>query len=140
MLAGPFGLAAPSYFVCIMNRIFLFILTIPCAAFAAEQTQPNIIFFMVDDLGLMDTSVPMLTDGRGEPQQYPLNQWYRTPHIEQLAAKGIRFSNFYAHSVCSPTRISVMTGQNSARHRTTQFISPNGKNTGEFGPEGIGKG
>ena len=36
-------------------------------------------------------------------------------------------------SVCS--RISIMTGQNAARHRTTQFISPRGKNTGEFGPD-----
>lgn len=118
-----------------MKRVFLFVLIIPCVAFAAEQKQPNIVFFMVDDLGLMDTSVPMLADESGEPRQHPLNQWYRTPQLEQLASKGIRFSNFYAHSVCSPTRISVMTGQNSARHRTTQFISPNGKNTGEFGPE-----
>lgn len=113
----------------------LLLLLVPLTIFAADPLKPNIIFFMVDDMGLMDSSVPMLTDENGNPQRHLLNDWYRTPNIEQLADKGIRFSNFYAHTVCSPTRISIMTGQNAARHRTTQFISPNGKNTGDFGPE-----
>ena len=86
--------------------------------------KPNIIVFLVDDMGLMDTSVPMLTDEDGKPQRHPLNDWYRTPNMERLAAMGTRFSNFYAHSVCSPTRISIMTGQNAARHRTTDYINP----------------
>jgi|LWDU01.1.fsa_nt_gi arylsulfatase A-like enzyme len=85
---------------------------------------PNIIFFLVDDMGLMDTSVPMLVDGQGSPQRYPLNDWYRTPNMERLAAQGVRFSNFYSHNVCSPTRVSIMSGQNSARHRTTDYIFP----------------
>lgn len=109
------------------------------ASDAAERpdtiSKPNIIFFLVDDMGLMDTSVPMLTDDRGNPRRHSLNEWYRTPHIERLAEIGIRFSNFYAHTVCSPTRISLMTGQNAARHRTTQFISPHGRNSGESDPE-----
>lgn len=73
-------------------------------------------------MGLMDTSVPMLTDENGTPQRHPLNDWYRTPNMKRLAAMGIRFSNFYAHSVCSPSRISIMNGQNAARHRTTDYI------------------
>jgi arylsulfatase A-like enzyme len=44
--------------------------------------------------------------------------------MERLAAQGVRFSSFYSHNVCSPTRISIMTGQNSARHRTTDWINP----------------
>jgi arylsulfatase A-like enzyme len=44
--------------------------------------------------------------------------------MERLATQGVRFSNFYSHNVCSPTRISIMTGQNSARHRTTDWINP----------------
>ena len=90
----------------------------------ALASKPNIIVFLVDDMGLMDTSVPMLTDEDGKPQRHPLNDWYRTPNMERLAAMGTRFSNFYAHSVCSPTRISIMNGQNSARHRTTDYINP----------------
>ena len=78
----------------------------------------------------MDTSVPMLADKEGKPERHPLNDWYRTPNMERLAKQGIRFSQFYAQSVCSPTRASIMTGQNSARHRVTQFISPESKNAG----------
>ena len=50
--------------------------------------------------------------------------------MERLAARGIRFNNFYAMSVCSPTRISIMTGQNAARHRTTNWIRPESNNGG----------
>ena len=95
--------------------------------------QPNVILFLVDDMGLMDTSVPMLADQDGKPKRHPLNDWYRTPNMERLAKQGIRFSQFYAQSVCSPTRASIMTGQNSARHRVTQFISPEKKNAGPKG-------
>jgi len=88
------------------------------------RTSPNIILFLVDDMGLMDTSAPMLTDEDGSPQRHPLNDWYRTPNMERLAAQGVRFSNFYSHNVCSPTRVSIMNGQNSARHRCTDYINP----------------
>ena len=85
------------------------------AAVEAAPAQPNIIVFLVDDMGVMDTSVPFLTDENGAPKRYPLNDYYRTPSMERLAERGIRFNNFYAMSVCSPTRISIMTGQNAAR-------------------------
>ncbi|MEK9983839.1 MAG: sulfatase [Opitutae bacterium] len=98
-----------------------------------ESNSPNIILFLVDDMGLMDTSVPMLVDNEGKPKRYPLNDWYRTPNMERLAKQGIRFSQFYAQSVCSPTRASIMTGQNSARHRVSQFISPEKRNAGPNG-------
>jgi arylsulfatase A-like enzyme len=41
--------------------------------------------------------------------------------MERLAGQGIRFTNAYACPLCSPTRISIMTGQNAARHRVTQW-------------------
>ncbi|MEC8305704.1 MAG: hypothetical protein VX034_13345, partial [Planctomycetota bacterium] len=44
--------------------------------------KPNIIIFLVDDMGPMDTSVPFMTDGEGKPQRYPLNDYYRTPGME----------------------------------------------------------
>jgi arylsulfatase A-like enzyme len=94
----------------------------------------NVVIFLVDDLGVMDTSVPFMTDGSGQAEVHPLNQVYRTPAIENLASRGIRFNNFYAMSVCSPTRISIMTGQNAARHRTTNWINPYQNNRGPRGP------
>ena len=106
---------------------------------------PNIVVMLVDDMGVMDTSLPVLTDAEGKPKRYPLNDFYRTPNMERLAAKGVRFNNFCAMSVCSPTRISIMTGQNAARHRTTNWISPDANNAGPQGApdwnwEGLKKG
>lgn len=95
---------------------------------------PNIVVFLVDDMGVMDSSVPFLTDAEGNPQRYPLNDFYRTPSMERLAKQGIRFNQFYAMSVCSPSRISIMTGQNAARHRTTNWIHPDKNNGGDQGP------
>jgi len=99
----------------------------------AEENKPNIVLFLVDDIGPMDTSVPFMTDDAGQPKPYPLNAFYRTPAMERLAAQGIRFSQFYAMSVCSPTRISIMTGQNAARHGTTNWINPDRDNAGPQG-------
>ena len=100
---------------------------------AGEAGRPNIVVFLVDDMGVMDTSVPFLTDDAGRPRRYPLNEFYRTPNMARLAARGIRFNNFYAMSVCSPTRVSLMTGQNAARHRTTNWINPDRNNAGPQG-------
>ena len=53
--------------------------------------------------------------------------------MERLSKIGIRFNQFYAMSVCSPTRISIMTGQNAARHRATNWINPKTDNRGTYG-------
>ncbi|TDU80764.1 arylsulfatase A-like enzyme [Prosthecobacter fusiformis] len=104
------------------------------AGVTVAADRPNIVVFLVDDMGVMDTSVPFLTDAEGKPKKYPLNEHYRTPGMERLAAQGIRFNNFCAMSVCSPTRISIMTGQNAARHRATNWINPEKDNAGPQGP------
>lgn len=99
------------------------------------QERPNIIVFLVDDMGLMDTSLPFLTDKDGNPVRYPLNDWYHTPNMERMAQQGIRFSTFYAQSVSSPSRASIMTGQNATRHRTTNWINSESNNRTPFGPK-----
>ncbi len=108
--------------------VFCGLITSPSPAVSSEA--PNILIFLVDDMGVMDTSVPFLTDAEGQPKRYPLNDFYRTPSMERLAGQGIRFNQFYAMSVCSPTRISIMTGQNAARHRATNWINPDQNNAG----------
>ena len=100
----------------------------------AAATKPNIVVFLVDDMGVMDTSLPFLTDDDGKPKRYPLNDFHRTPNMVRLAKQGIRFNNFYAMSVCSPTRISIMSGQNAARHHATNWINPDRNNRGPAGP------
>ena len=100
----------------------------------AAQSPPNIVVFLIDDMGVMDTSVPFLAGPAGTPAKYPLNNFYRTPNMERLAARGVRFGQFCAMSVCSPSRVSLLTGQNAARHRVTNWIDPNGDNRGPNGP------
>lgn len=69
----------------------------------ATVPSPNIIVIVADDMGWGDTG-------------YNGNQIQQTPALDQMAQEGIRFDRFYAAStVCSPTRASIMTGQNGAR-------------------------
>lgn len=119
--------------------VFLFVLTtlMSCNLFKTKEKldkRPNVILFLVDDMGLMDTSVPFLTDTNGNSIKYPLNDYYITPNMEKLVEQGIRFTNFYAHSVCSPSRTSILTGQNSARHGVTNWIKSEENNRTEYGP------
>jgi arylsulfatase A-like enzyme len=76
---------------------------------------PNIVLFLVDDLGWQDTSVPFWD------RETPFNQRYKTPNMERLASQGMKFTQAYATPVCSPTRVSLMTGMNTARHRVTNW-------------------
>ncbi len=76
---------------------------------------PNIVLFLVDDMGWQDTSVPFHT------ATTKLNSRYCTPNMERLAQSGMKFTQAYACSVCSPTRVSLMTGLNAARHRVTNW-------------------
>lgn len=80
---------------------------------------PNIIVFLVDDMGWQDTSVPFWK------QTTPLNRRYHTPNMERLAREGMKFTNAYAAPVCTPTRVSLITGMNPAHHRVTHWTSPN---------------
>jgi len=109
-------------------------ITLAPLSLSLASDPPNIVIFLIDDMGVMDTSLPFLTDENGKPKRYPLNDYYRTPNMERLASRGVRFNNFCAMSVCSPTRISIMTGQNAARHRTTNWINPGSDNGGTQGP------
>ena len=93
------------------------------AAAAATDQRPNIILFMVDDMGWQDTSLPFWT------QRTPLNERYHTPNMERLAQMGVKFTQAYASSISSPSRCSLMTGANQARHRVTNWTLTYNKTT-----------
>ncbi|MGJ8680549.1 sulfatase-like hydrolase/transferase [Paraglaciecola sp.] len=118
--------------------VILFLITVQACSSAKnipiQPALPNIVLFLVDDMGPMDTSVPMLVNTEDKAVIHQLNHFYNTPKMQNMADKGIRFSQFYAHSVCSPTRASIFTGQNSARQGTTQWINPVENNKGQYGP------
>ncbi|WP_396590972.1 sulfatase [Allomuricauda sp. R78024] len=97
---------------------FLCLLIILCSCGEVEKQilqQPNIVLFLVDDMGWQDTSVPFWS------QRTEYNDLYHTPNMERLAAEGMKFTQAYATPVCSPTRVSLMTGMNAARHRVTNW-------------------
>ena len=88
---------------------------------AAEPKRPNIILFLVDDMGWQDTSLPFWREEDGTPKPTFLNKRYRTPNMEALGKQGMVFTNAYAQPICSPSRCSLMSGMNSARHRVTNW-------------------
>ncbi len=76
----------------------------------AVPARPNIVFFLIDDLGYGDLGC------------YG-NTFCETPNIDRLAREGMRFTNAYASApVCSPSRASILTGQWPARLHLTQWI------------------
>lgn len=90
--------------------IFCVLFTMPLQS--QEQKSMNVVFILADDLGWSDTSLYGQTD------------FYQTPNIERLAARGMTFSRAYSASpLCSPTRASILTGQTPARNG---FTAPQG--------------
>lgn len=117
-----------------MKKIKISIALLVTSNFVFAQERPNVVIFLVDDMGVMDTSLPFITDNDGNPVRQPLNDWYRTPNMERMAKQGVRFSTFYAQSVSSPSRASILTGQNATRHHITNWINSETNNRSSFGP------
>ncbi|GAB3179029.1 arylsulfatase [Telluribacter humicola] len=103
--------------------------------------RPNIIYIMADDLGYGDI---------GPYGQEKIN----TPHLDQLAAEGLKFNQFYAGStVCAPSRCALMTGKHTGHNYIRgngeiplraedtilpQYLQKEGYTTGMFGKWGLG--
>ncbi|MDF1850574.1 MAG: arylsulfatase [Verrucomicrobiales bacterium] len=78
----------------------------------SEETRPNVIVIMADDLGYGDLSCYGATA-------------FETPYIDQLAAEGIRFTSGYCSaSTCTPTRYSFLTGTYAFREKGTGIAPP----------------
>lgn len=97
-----------SIYFLVLATIF-FALLFPCKVHA-DQRRPNIIFFLVDDLGWRDLGCYGST-------------FYETPNIDRFAERSVRFTQAYAAChVCSPTRASIMTGKYPARLHLTDWL------------------
>ena len=127
----------------------IFILSLHLDKTVAQKTanRPNVIFILADDLGYGDLGC------YGQPL-------IATPHIDQLAASGMRFTQFYSGtSVCAPSRASLMTGLHTGHTpiRGNREVKPEGQwpipdstytmaemfkkagyTTGDFGKWGLG--
>ena len=82
----------------------------------STEQKPNILFILADDLGYHDLSCMG-------------SKYYETPNIDRIANEGMVFTDGYAAcQVCSPSRVSIMSGKFPARHGITDWI---GARTGE---------
>lgn len=80
----------------------------------ATNRRPNVVLIVADDLGWSDLGC------------YG-SSFYETPHLDRLAAEGVRFTDAYAAApVCSPTRASLLSGKYPARVGVTQHIGGHG--------------
>lgn len=70
---------------------------------AADDARPNVVLIMVDDFGYECVSA----NG---------GQSYQTPHVDQLAATGLRFEHCHVQPLCTPTRVQLMTGRYNIRN------------------------
>lgn len=86
------------------------------ASFAAEK--PNIIIYMVDDLGWNHISATKATQGTHKA-------FYHTPHIEKLAKGGLTFTHAYQQPNCAPTRAAMLSGQYPARIHNDVYVVGN---------------
>jgi len=87
-------------------KLFFFCLSVSFFDVQAQKiTKPNIVLIIADDLGY------------GDLGSYG-NEIIRTPHLDQLAAQGVRFTDAYAGaSVCSPSRGTLLTGKHTGHAR-----------------------
>jgi arylsulfatase A-like enzyme len=98
-----FGFAkVPFHLNNLMRSLLLLILLLFATRCYGEAERPNIVLILADDLGWSDLCC------------YGADL-HETPHLDRLAASGMRFTNAYAMPVCSPTRAALMTGRHSAR-------------------------
>ena len=102
--------------VLLIITVFLLFIS-SCQNNASEfNLKPNIVFFLIDDLGWTDLGCYGST-------------FYETPNIDQLASEGMLFSDAYSSCpVCSPSRASIMTGKHPARLNITDWIPGNDPN------------
>ena len=95
-----------------IKRATLFFLSLLLASFggAAENPRLNIVFILIDDMGWTDLGC------------YG-SDYYETPNVDRLAQQGMKFTDAYAAScVCSPTRVSILTGKFPGRLHITHAI------------------
>lgn len=80
------------------------------------QEKPNIILFLVDDMGWQDTSVPF------SDQVTAQNRIFHTPAMERLVKQGVKFTHAYTCPISSPTRVSLLTGANVTQTQVTNWL------------------
>ena len=100
---------------CDMNKIVVFIASLLLAPlvglFATENSKPNIVYFLVDDMGYADCG---FNGGKD----------IRTPSIDRLANEGAVLKSFYVQPLCSPTRAAFLSGRYPTHTGVYHVVTP----------------
>jgi len=86
----------------------------PAATPSARSQRPNIVILLGDDLGFSDIGM--------------FGSEIKTPNMDSLARDGVRFTNFYTHATCSPTRSMLLSGTDTHRNglgNMDEWTAPN---------------
>jgi len=101
----------------ILIGLILFAGLISCSK---EEQRPNIVLIMADDMGYESIGANGSTE-------------YRTPNIDRLSEKGLRFEHCYSQPLCTPSRVKIMTGKfNFRNYEDFGYLNPNQKTFGNL--------
>ncbi|MEO0416281.1 MAG: sulfatase-like hydrolase/transferase, partial [Verrucomicrobiota bacterium] len=93
-----------------MKNLLTLVLCLGVLPVLGGEEKPNILFILIDDFGYHDVG-------------YNGSTFYETPEIDNLSTQWMRFDQCYTPSpMCSPTRLSILTGKHPARHGVTQWL------------------
>ena len=95
---SPFRKTAFSY---ALTLVFV----VGCCTASYAASKPNIVLIMADDMGYECVGANGST-------------FYKTPHLDRLAASGMRFEHAYSQPICTPSRVQIMTGRYNHRNYT----------------------
>ncbi len=103
----PFVIAGDS-----MRHAFRAFLIYTFSSSLLAEMKPNIIAILADDLGYGDVGCFGAKD-------------IRTPHLDKMAAEGLKLTSFYAQPICGPSRAALMTGSDFNRDgKNARFFDP----------------
>ena len=84
-------------------RLLVFLMSLSAVnALAANESRPNVVFILADDLGWQDVG-------------FMGSRYFETPHLDALAKDSLVFENAFMYPTCSPSRAAILTGKQSFR-------------------------
>jgi arylsulfatase A len=87
----------------VFTVLFTLLACVTCSPATHAADRPNIVLIMADDMGY-----ECVAANGGET--------YKTPHLDKLAARGVRFTNGHSQPICTPSRVQIMTGRYNSKN------------------------
>jgi arylsulfatase A-like enzyme len=123
-----------------MNYTLTVIASLVLLMVQSKAAPPNIVFILADDLGITDIGAYARHFNKTTPEDL----FFETPHLDQLVADGIAFSQSYSNQLCTPTRAAILTGRIASRlgvttatPNTKTYFNQNQKPPADYSPHDV---